>query len=271
MAGYGVAIENSFLNLVPPRGTGWRFKSPPHPIGLFSTTLNIYEKDQSDVFECLKNLLNKKQLLTFQSVDITSDIFQDVLESNVYSNSGVFYLITQRHDKWTTIIELNVNLEEPFYLYELVNELSVQLDTFALSFHLHDDDVLFYNLEYKGESLDGYNSMPQYFEKDPLPRNEIISQRHDTRKFSQILPNNKSIDGLTEILDRGYWQAFDNKDLDEDGIPNDEKYDIIEEDRLKELGRYLEIYSADNFPFANWYEDIYKVDLSKCYLLRADK
>jgi hypothetical protein len=32
MAGYGVAIKNSFLNLVPPRGTGWRFKSPPHPI-----------------------------------------------------------------------------------------------------------------------------------------------------------------------------------------------------------------------------------------------
>ncbi len=32
MAGYGVAIKNSFLNLVPPRWTGWRFKSPPHPI-----------------------------------------------------------------------------------------------------------------------------------------------------------------------------------------------------------------------------------------------
>jgi hypothetical protein len=32
MAGYSVAIKNSFLNLVPPRGTDWRFKSPPHPI-----------------------------------------------------------------------------------------------------------------------------------------------------------------------------------------------------------------------------------------------
>ncbi len=32
MAGYGVAIKNSFLNLVPPRVTDWRFKSPPHPI-----------------------------------------------------------------------------------------------------------------------------------------------------------------------------------------------------------------------------------------------
>jgi hypothetical protein len=185
-------------------------------MGLFSTTLNIYKKDQSDIVDSLTVILSKRQLSTFKRIDLTSDNFQNTLESNVYSNSGAFYLITERYNEWTTIIELNVNLEEPFYLYELVNELSAQLDTYALSFHLHDDDVLFYNLEYKGESLDGYNSMPQYFEKDPLPKNEIISQRHDTRKFSQILPNNKSIDGLTEILDRGYWQAFDNKDLDED-------------------------------------------------------
>jgi hypothetical protein len=240
-------------------------------MGLFSTTLNIYKKDQSDIVDSLRVIMSKTQLSTFKRIDLTSDNFQNTLESNVYSNSGAFYLITERYNEWTTIIELNVNLEEPFYLYELVNELSAQLDTYALSFHLHDDDVLFYNLEYKGESLDGYNSMPQYFEKDPLPKNEIISQRHDTRKFSQILPNNKSIDGLTEILDRGYWQAFDNKDLDEDGIPNDEKYDIIEEDRLREIGRYLEIYTADNFPYANWYKDIYELDLSKCYILRADK
>ncbi len=240
-------------------------------MGLFSTTLNIYKKDQSDVVECLKNLLNKKQLLTFQRVDITSDSFQDVLESNVYSNSGVFYLITQRLDKWTTIIELNINLEVPFYLYELVNEMSIKLNTYALSFHLHDDDVLYYNLDCNGESLDGYNSNLQFFENEPLDKKEILSQRHDPTKFSSILPKSKSIGGLAEILDRGYWQAFDNNDLDMDGVPNDEKYETVEEDRLNELERYLEIYSADNFPFANWYEDIYKMDLSKCYLLRADK
>lgn len=240
-------------------------------MGLFSTTLNIYKKDQSDIVDSLKGLLTKRQLTTFMRIDITSDSFQNTLESSVYSNSGVFYLITERHDRWTTVIELNVNLEEPFYLYELVNELSSKLKTYALSFHLHDDDVLYYNLDYCGESLDGYNSNVQYFENDPLPKDEIISQRHDTRKFSEILPDNKDTAGLTKILDRGYWHAFDNNDLDKDGIPNDEQYDTIEEDRLKELGQYLEIYTADNFPFANWYEDIYKLDLSKCYLLRADK
>src|SRR5688572_1309637 len=98
-------------------------------MGLFSTTLNVYKKDQSDIVDSLKGLLSKRQFTTFKRVDITSDSFQKVLKSNVYSDSGVFYLVTERHNKWTTIIELNVNLEEPFYLYELVNELSDKLNT----------------------------------------------------------------------------------------------------------------------------------------------
>ncbi|MBL7841552.1 MAG: hypothetical protein JNJ75_15520 [Cyclobacteriaceae bacterium] len=240
-------------------------------MGLFSTSLNVYKKDQSDIVDVLKALLLKRRLSIFKKIELTSESFQKVLESNIYSNSGVFYLITERYNQWTTIVELNVNLEEPFYLYELVNELSAKLSTYALSFHLHDDDVLLYNLERNGESLDGYNSMPQYFETDRLSKNEIISQRHNTKKFLEILPDSKTIDGLTKILDRGYWQAFDNNDLDEDGIPNDGKYDTIEEERLKELGQYLEIYTAKSFPYANWHEDIIGLDLSKCFLLKADK
>jgi hypothetical protein len=234
-------------------------------MGLFSTTLNIYKKDQSDIVDSFKSVLTKRRLTNFKKVEITSDNFQSVLESDVYSISGVFYLITDRHGKWTTIIELNVNIDEPFYLYELGNELSARLKTYTLSFHLHDDDVLLYTLENNGNSLDGYNSNIQYFENDPLPKSEIVSQRHDTQQFSEILPDNKDIARLTEILDRGYWQAFDNNNLDSDGIPNDEKYDTIEEERLKRIGQYLEIYTADNFPFANWHEDIFNIDLSKSY------
>jgi len=240
-------------------------------MGLFSTTLNIFKKEQSEIVEGLKHHLTKRHLSTFKRIEVTSDNFQDILESEVYTNSGVFYLITEKPGNWTTIIELNVSLEESFYLYELGNELSAILNTFTLSFHLHDDDVVYYNLDNNGKSLDGYNSNVQYFENDPLPKVEIIAQRHDPQKFLEILPNNKNVDGLNKILDRGYWQAFDNNDLDKDGIPNDLKYDINEEDRLKELGQYLEIYTADSFPYANWCEDIKKVGFSKCYLLKADK
>ncbi|MBT1705184.1 hypothetical protein [Chryseosolibacter indicus] len=240
-------------------------------MGLFSTTLHVYKKEQADILESLKSLLIGRNLKFFNRINVTSDTFQQVLQLDVYSKSGVFYLVSEKFHRWTTIIELNVNVDEPFYLYELSNELSAKVKTYTLSFHLHDDDVLYYNLDHNGKSLDGYNSNVQYFLNDPLPRKEVMEQRHDVQRFSGILPEQKNIKELSNILDRGYWQAFDNNDLDEDGTPNDDKYEVIEEDRLKELGQYLEIYTADNFPYANWYKDIITLDLSKFYLLRADK
>ena len=239
-------------------------------MGLFSTTLHIYKKDQSEIIDNLKKVLIEQKLKTFSKIEVTSDSFHNVLKSEVNGNSGVFYLITERFDNWTTIVELNVYLDEPFYLYELANALSDKLGTYTLSLHLHDDDVLLYNLEHMGMSVDGYNSNVQYFENEPLSKTAIIAQRHEPEKFFEILPPNKSSDGLNEILNRGYWQAFDNDDLDADGIPNDDKYDAIEEDRLTEIAKYLEIFSAENFPFANWYDEVPKLDLTKYYLLRAD-
>ena len=241
-------------------------------MGLFSTTLSIYKSDQSNVVDALKNeLREKKNLLTISKIEVNHDNFQDVLDCEVYLNSGVFYLVTERLTNWTTIVELNVNVDEPFYLFEIGNGMSSRLNTYSLSFHLHDDDVLLCNLDQNGDSVDGYNSDVQYFEDEPLERDEIIGQRNDGVAFSELLPPGKTVEGLVEILNRGYWNAFDNKDLNEDGIPNDDKYDVDEEERLREIGRYLEIYNATDFPYANWYEDIHKLDLSKCYLLRADK
>jgi hypothetical protein len=241
-------------------------------MGLFSTTLSIYKRNQSDLVDALKSEMKDNwKLSKFDRIEVNNDNFHNILDSKVYSNSGIFYLITDILSDWTSIIELNVNLEVPFYLYEIGNKISFRLNTYTLSFHLHDDDVLYYNLDYKGDSVDGYNSDVQYFENEPLKRNEILNQRHNPSKFSDLLPPDKTVNGLIEILNRGYWNAFDNNELDKDGIPNDEKYYVDEEQRLKEIGRYLEIYSADDFPYANWYEDIIKLDISKCFLLRGYK
>ncbi len=241
-------------------------------MGLFSTTLSIFKKEQSDIVDALKReLKEKRKLTTFDKIVVNGDNFQEILDSRVYSSPGIFYLVAGRSNYWTTILELNVSLEDPFYLYEIANGMSLRLNTYALSFHLHDDDVISYNLEYKGESVDGYSSNIQYFESEPLKRNEIINQRHDAARFSELLPPDKNVGGLNEILNRGYWQAYDNNDLDKDGIPNNDKYHVDEEQRLKEIGCYLEICDGDQFPYANWNEDIYKLDLAKCYLLRADR
>ncbi|MFN7638790.1 MAG: hypothetical protein ACK5SD_17890, partial [Pseudanabaena sp.] len=49
-------------------------------------------------------------------------------------------------------------------------------NSYDLSFHLHDDDVLYYNLDCNGESLDGYNSNLQFFENEPLDKKEILRE-----------------------------------------------------------------------------------------------
>jgi hypothetical protein len=164
-----------------------------------------------------------------------------------------------------------VNVENPFYLYELTNSLSKRLNTYALSFHLHDDDVLYYNLDKAGESLDGYNSDYQYFLAEPADRNEVVTQRHTPEHFASILPAAKTVEGLNEILNEGYWAAFDNGDLDDDGVPNDDKYFIDEEDRFVRIGKYLEIYSSDDYPFANWYINLGTLNLGECYLMKAER
>lgn len=233
-------------------------------MGLFTTVLHIYKTSQQDIVDALTKELSSLGLSKFNKLSDIGDAISG-------GKNGAYYLVTPPHGIWTTIIELNVNIDNPFYLYELTNKLSSRLKTFALSFHLHDEDVLYYNLDYKGDSLDGYNSNYQYFLDEPAPRQEILSQRQDTKQFSKLLPVGKDVNSLNSILNEGYWNAFDNNDLDEDGVPNDDKYFIDELDRFERVGKYLEIYSSNEYPFANWYDNIDKLDVGRSYILKADR
>lgn len=146
------------------------------------------------------------------------------------------------------------------------------MDTYALSFHLHDDDVLYYNLDNKVESLDGYNSDFQYFDSEPLSIEDILPQRHSPEHFLMILPKSKTVEELNDILNEGMWTAFDNEELDEEGCPiDDEKYYVDEQDRFERIGKHLEIFSKDNYPFADWFSNLKKLNLDNCYLLKANR
>lgn len=240
-------------------------------MGLFSTVLHIYKKNQVDTVTELKKELQNQGLSKFSKLAIDSTNFEKILADKVYKEMGLYYLVTQPHAAWISIVELNVNIENPFYLYELTNHLSARLNTYALSFHLHDDDVLLYNLDKEGKSLDGYNSDYQYFLAEAANREEIISQRHTPETFSAILPASKNTETLNSILNEGYWEAFDHDDLDSDGVPNDEKYDVDERERMVSIGKYLGIFSEDDYPFADWRENTLKFDLPNCYLLKAER
>jgi hypothetical protein len=241
-------------------------------MGLFSTVLHIYMKSQDNIVtELSKELRDDRKLPVISRIEFINENYQMPLDKDIYSQERVFYLITQPHGDWTTIIELNVNLTEPFYLYELTNSLSKRLNTYALSFHLHDDDVLIYNLDKNGESLDGYNSNYQYFLAERADPDEILTQRHTPQYFSPIMPATKSVDNLNEILNEGYWTAFDKGELDEEGVPTDDRYFIEEENRFVRVGKYLEIFLKDDYPFADWRSNFKKLDPDNCYLLKAVK
>jgi hypothetical protein len=242
-------------------------------MGLFSTVLHIYQKGQTDVVTALtEELKQNHSFAQFFKLSIPEPRFEQFLQDEVRMQKGIYYLITQPHGNWTSVIELDVNLDESICLYEIANSMSKRLDTYVLSFHLHDDDVLYYNLERKGESIDGYNSDYQYFEAEPVAKEDIVAQRHAPESFSELLPSTKDVDGLNQILNEGMWAAFDNNDLDDDGVPkDDDKYYVDELDRFERVGQYLEIYSADQYPFANWFAHLEVLNLNNCYILRVDK
>jgi hypothetical protein len=114
-----------------------------------------------------------------------------------------------------------------------------------------------------------YNSDYQYYLTEPAEKDEVISQRHIPETFADILPELTTSDELNSILNEGYWNVFDNNDLDEDGVTNDGKYFIDEQDRLERIGKLLEIYSKNDYPFADWLSNWTKLNLSDCYLLKA--
>lgn len=232
-------------------------------MGQFISVLHIYKTNQEEILNAFEKELNYNSFV----------ISKEQINIDKISNEekAIYYHIASTHGNWSSIIELNVNVDNPIYLYDFAKKLSSRLNTYVLSFHLHDNDVLIYNLEHKGNSLDGYNSNYQYFLDEPASKKEIISQRHDVGQFLDLLPSNKNIESLNIILNEGFWDAFDNDDLDEDGLPNDDKYLINELDRLEKIGKYLEIFSSIEYPFGDWINNYKKFDLKSLYLLIAKR
>ncbi len=239
-------------------------------MALFATVLHIYKSTQIEVLNKLSDeLKNTRGLARIEIVAIDNANFEKEVTERVYKENGVFYLVSPLIGHWITVKEINVKIENPFYLYDLTNSLSKKLGTFALSFHLHDGGVLFYNLEQNGKPIDGYSSDLQFFLDEPMSKKEVIEQRHAPKPFAEFLPVSKTTEQLNALLNEGYWAAFDNNDLDEDGCPNDDKYFIDEEDRLKRIGKYLEIYNNEKYPFSDNINELKSLNLTGYSLFKA--
>lgn len=168
--------------------------------------------------------------------------------------SEVTYAYGPLAGAWAAIVEVDVAKTDDPWLSEVGMALSKALGTHALSLMVHDDDLLFYNLDYAGKTLDGYNSNPQYFEQERRSEESVMEQRHSPMAFVPLLPPGVSLSSLEAVLNQVWWAAHDAGQLDEDGVPTkDDDLFGFEGDRLQELGNLLRLHGTNSgYPFAGW-------------------
>lgn len=217
-------------------------------MGLFCQMLHVFDVDQSKVVDALTNVLSKRGF----SMGTASPVNGARLEPQVDASVAPAYIVGPKLGRWTPIIDLH---SEP-WPGEVCTDLSRACATHALCVMVHDDDVMLYNLDHRGEFQDGYNSNPQYFENDRVPESEIQSQRHTPEPFESLLPESKTLDGLLTILNAGWWKAHDDGKLDDDGVmPEDVWEDCpyqTEGERMTALGNLLGLAGKEEYPFADW-------------------
>jgi len=172
-------------------------------------------------------------------------------------HDGPCYVASALSGRWITLIETSLGMPNAPHLAQLCTRLSSTLSCYALSLVVHDDDLFFYNLDYKGHALDGYNSFPQYFEEKRMTEADIDGQRHTPEPFAALLPSNRTLEELRSLLDRGWWHAHDNGRLDQDGVPvEDDDGFLFEGDRMTAFGTLLQLHGTSGpYPYAGWAND----------------
>lgn len=221
-------------------------------MGLFAQTLHVWDTSPDNVKNALNKTLNRNGLnLTYSSVVSTENIKTISEQSNESS-----FIICAKLGKWVPIIMLG---DKP-YIGGLCNQLSNIIKSYVLAVIVHDDDVMLYNLDKDGQSLDGYNSNPQYFYEERISEKESESQRHTPNVFEPLVPPGKSLNQLEDILNKGWWQAHDNNRLDENGVMKEEDYEnypyTFESNRMVDIGKFFELAgSKDAYLFVDWLEN----------------
>lgn len=225
-------------------------------MGLFSSAIHLRDVAQLDVMAALDWCLSTCGYTQLAVLRVPPSGPGSLPDHSLWTTTRPYYLVSKAKGRWTTVIEGHFAVREAPWLSELAKQLSRELSTYAIALMVHDDDVLYYNLEHRGESLDGYNSCPQYFEEQRLSEEYIADQRHTPAAFMPILPEGVTVDRLKDILDRGWWSDHDDSALDEHGVQLDRsgRY-VSERDRMIDLGRLLELNGPGaTYPFTAWAE-----------------
>jgi hypothetical protein len=222
-------------------------------MGLFSSLLHVCDTPRESFVPALDGILRESGFSRTAALSVPPDGPSALLDHDAATAAGPYFLASPPHGRWLTVIEANFALPDNLQLAALGNRLSAALSCCTLTLVVHDDDLFFYNLDHCGESLDGYNSCPQYFELARLSDPRIAEHRHHPEPFQALLPEGFSLDELRALLNRGWWNGYDAGTLDEDGVTTDDDGFVFEGERMTAFGTFLQLHgSQGEYPYAAW-------------------
>jgi hypothetical protein len=225
-------------------------------MGLFSSVLHVRDIPREVLLPALDVILHDAGFWRAETLSVPEGGPYTLPNHNASVSAGPYYLVSPLHGHWLTVIEAHFALQGAPHLSYLGNRLSASLSCYALSLVVHDDDLFFYNLDRDGNSLDGYNSCPQYFEQERIPDHQIEEQRHTPEPFQPVLPAGRPLDEVRSLLNSGWWNAYDSGSLDENGVPaGDGDGVVFEGERMTAFGTLLQLHGHQGeYPYAAWGE-----------------
>ena len=223
-------------------------------MGLFSLVIHLYQAPASPL-DALDSELCAAGFERAATAELPQGGPAELPESEGWGYSEPWYLVSWKPEHWSTLIEGCGSTAGAPFVSNLSAALGRRLSCYSLCLVVHDDDVFLYNLDHGDDPLDGYNSCPQYFETEPLSKEQIERDRHSPGAFSVLLPDPSTLPELEEVLNRGYWHAYSHGELDADGVPPDFGF-VTEAERMERFGMLLEIAGPSKpYPYSAWAEN----------------
>src|SRR5688572_28457980 len=224
-------------------------------MGLFSSVLHLRDVSRDRLLPVLDKVLRGAGFVRTAAVAVPGGGPFTMPDHDDATAAGPCYLVSPANGRWITLIEAHFALPDAPHLSELGTRLGATLACHALALVVHDDDLFLYNLEEEGESLDGYNSCPQYFEQERLPESQVEQQRHSSEPLVELLPPGRTLGELRALLGSGWWNAHDAGRLDENGVPtgSDDDGFVFEGKRMTAFGTLLQLHGGPgDYPYTAW-------------------
>ena len=129
---------------------------------------------------------------------------------NALNNRNAY--VTQCKNDSIVVFDEASDSQDPDLIRSLGKQLSKALNTAVLAVLNHDDDILWYVLFDKGNSIDEYDSSPGYFDPDSEPQNPSGGNAeklcaafncHDVQEIERVLRKSSyDEDGYTFAVER---------------------------------------------------------------------